>query len=78
LKEDEGKAIEWHDDPYFSQIEAFVEDVQVHASDGQVSEKVGERASLSSFEDAVKTYEFTWAIREASERKQTRTDGRNS
>ena len=48
---------EWDDDPYYDQIEAFVNDVQ------ERQEKV-----LSPFDDAFKTYEFTWSIRLASER----------
>ena len=45
------------DDPYRDQIEAFVDDVM-----GKKNERV-----LSSFEDAIQTYEFTWGIKEASE-----------
>jgi hypothetical protein len=56
---------EWDDDPYFSQIEAFVGDV-----DGRSRRRV-----LSSLEDAVETYAFTWAIREAAERDTKRADG---
>ena len=51
---------EWDDDPYLSEIEAFIEDVEGHDGRGKV---------LSSFEDAVRTYELTWAIREASEQR---------
>jgi len=50
---------EWDDDPYRDQIEAFVADVE-----GKKNGRV-----LSTFEDAVQTYEFTWGIREASERR---------
>jgi hypothetical protein len=55
---------ELDDDPYFSQIEAFVGDVE-----GPTRGRV-----LSSFEDAVETYAFTWAIREAAERDTKRAD----
>jgi len=48
---------EWDDDPYLDQIEAFVSDVEMGKK----------RRVLSTFEDAVKTYEFTWGIRETSE-----------
>jgi hypothetical protein len=48
---------EWDDDPYLDQIEVFVADVEIGNN----------RRVLSTFEDAVKTYEFTWGIREASE-----------
>jgi hypothetical protein len=51
---------EWDDDdPYFAEIEAFVVDVEGGKNGGRV---------LCSFEDAVKTYAFTWAIRDASEK----------
>lgn len=50
---------EWEDDPYFAQIQAFVSDVE-----GGNTQRV-----LSKFEDALQTYEFTWAIRTASENK---------
>lgn len=50
---------EWEDDPYFDQIQAFVSDVE----SGET------QRVLSTFEDAVQTYEFTWAIRTASERE---------
>jgi len=48
---------EWEDDPYFDQIQAFVSDVE-----SGMAQRV-----LSTFEDALQTYEFTWAIRTASE-----------
>ena len=54
---DEEVMYEWDDDPYLDQIEAFVADVEM-GKNGRV---------LSTFEDAVKTYEFTWRIRRASE-----------
>jgi hypothetical protein len=56
---DEEVKYEWDDDPYSHQIEAFVADVE--------GEKKGR--VLSTFEDAVQTYEFTWGIRQASERR---------
>jgi hypothetical protein len=49
---------EWEDDPYLGQIEAFVSDVE-H----------GTKRVLSTFEDAIHTYDLTWGIREASEKK---------
>jgi hypothetical protein len=58
----------WADDPYFSEIKAFVADVEG---------KKGPRQVLSSFADAVKTYEFTWAIRDRSEGKPLEQNGAN-
>ena len=57
--DDDEVLYEWEDDPYFDEIQAFVLDVE-----GGTSKRV-----LSTFEDAVQTYEFTWAIRTASERE---------
>jgi hypothetical protein len=54
---DEESMIEMNDDPYSGQLEAFIADAEA-APRGRV---------LSTFEDAFKTYEFTWAIKEASE-----------
>jgi len=59
-EDDKEIVFEWDDDPYLDQIEAFVADVQ----NGMKGKRV-----LSTFEDAVQTYEFTWAIREASEKR---------
>ncbi|KAJ8487223.1 hypothetical protein ONZ45_g14414 [Pleurotus djamor] len=50
------------DDPFFSEISNLidiVEDIEEESDAGQI---------LSSYEDACRTYELTWAIREASER----------
>ena len=49
----------WDDDPYRDQIESFVADVE-NKKNGRV---------LSTFEDAVQTYELTWGIRHGSERR---------
>lgn len=48
------------DDPFFSEVSNFIDCV----------EGGPEPYILSSFEDATKTYEFTWAIRLASEASQ--------
>jgi hypothetical protein len=58
---DEEIVYEWDDDPYLGQIEAFVSDVGY-----------GTKRVLSTFEDAIQTYEFTWGIREASEKRWNR------
>ncbi|KDQ60764.1 hypothetical protein JAAARDRAFT_55502 [Jaapia argillacea MUCL 33604] len=50
------------DDPFFSEISHFIdiiEDIEEEPESSQI---------LSSYDDAVRTYELTWAIREASER----------
>jgi len=47
------------DDPFFSEVSNLI-DVIEHGE--------GTSEILSTYEDACKTYEFTWAIREASER----------
>lgn len=47
------------DDPFHSEFAALV------SREGE--EKSSKDAILSSYEDAYKTYEFTWRIREASE-----------
>jgi predicted dehydrogenase len=57
---DDEQVYEGEDDPYLNQIEAFVEDVE---QGGEI------HRILSTFQDAVKTYEFTWRIKDASERK---------
>ncbi|KAI5479584.1 NAD dependent oxidoreductase [Pseudohyphozyma bogoriensis] len=53
------------DDPYFSQMSAFIDSCDPSAS--AVADD-DELEILSSFDDSVKTYALTWAIREASER----------
>ncbi|KZW01227.1 hypothetical protein EXIGLDRAFT_745214 [Exidia glandulosa HHB12029] len=47
------------DDPFYSEVDAFVDAVESGSSQG----------ILSSFKDACGTYELTWDIRTASERK---------
>ena len=50
------------DDPFFSEVSNLIdviEDIEEDPEEGGLI--------LSSFEDACKTYEFTWAIRRASE-----------
>jgi len=49
------------DDPFFSEVSNLIdviEDIEEDPDAGQI---------LSSYEDAVRTYQFTWAIRKASE-----------
>lgn len=48
-----------NDDPFFSEISNLIDVIE----DGPESAEI-----LSTFQDACKTYEFTWAIREASEK----------
>ncbi|KAF7440449.1 hypothetical protein PC9H_000794 [Pleurotus ostreatus] len=50
------------DDPFFSEISNFIDIIEDIEEDPEASQ------ILSSFEDACRTYELTWAIREASER----------
>jgi len=50
------------DDPFFSEASNFIDVVE---QKNYASEEVN---ILSSYEDACKTYEFTWAIRNASEK----------
>lgn len=51
------------DDPFFTEVSEFVDTIEgVKLADGIEPE------ILSTFEDAVRTYELTWAIRSASER----------
>jgi len=50
------------DDPFFSEVSNFIDAVEDVEDDAEVGK------ILSSYEDACKTYEFTWAIREAAER----------
>lgn len=49
------------DDPFFSEISNFIESIE------QSSDEEEEAQILSSYEDAARTYELTWAIRKASE-----------
>jgi len=53
------------DDPYFGEFSTFIEAV----------ESTDTTMILSSFEDAVKTYDLTWRIREASEASTRETHG---
>jgi len=46
-----------HDDPFYSEISAMVDAVEGNA----------DSSLLSTFEDALKTYQLTWAIRRAGE-----------
>ncbi|KAF8654161.1 hypothetical protein AX16_003690 [Volvariella volvacea WC 439] len=50
------------DDPFFSEISNLIDIVE------DIEEDPDAAQILSSYEDAVKTYELTWAIREASEK----------
>ncbi|PSR72070.1 hypothetical protein PHLCEN_2v12051 [Hermanssonia centrifuga] len=49
------------DDPFYTEMSTFIDVVENNTSGQQ--DKI-----LSSYEDAVKTYEFTWQIRRASEK----------
>lgn len=59
-----------NDDPFFNEISAFGDEIMA-ANDSAVHEE-GEAEILSSFSDAAKSYELTWAIREACERNSIR------
>jgi len=50
------------DDPFFSEISNLIDIIE------DIEEDPDAAQILSSYEDACKTYELTWAIREASER----------
>ena len=49
------------DDPFFSEVSNWIDVIE------DIEEDTEQGLILSSFEDAVRTYEFTWAIRRASE-----------
>lgn len=58
------------DDPYFSEISAFVDMIDSGAATtgpGAIR-PFDESSILSSYEDAFKTFKFTWEIRMAGER----------
>ncbi|KIJ22963.1 hypothetical protein M422DRAFT_196495 [Sphaerobolus stellatus SS14] len=57
IKEEETYKFE-EDDPFFSEISTFVDAIEARAPKHNI---------LSSYEDALRTYEFTWQIREASD-----------
>ncbi|EKM82733.1 hypothetical protein AGABI1DRAFT_82474 [Agaricus bisporus var. burnettii JB137-S8] len=50
------------DDPFFSEVSHLIDVIEDIEEDPEAAQ------ILSSYEDAVRTYEFTWAIRSASER----------
>ncbi|KAF9453196.1 hypothetical protein P691DRAFT_695150 [Macrolepiota fuliginosa MF-IS2] len=50
------------DDPFFSEVSNLIDIIEDIEEDPEAAQ------ILSNYEDAVKTYEFTWAIRLASER----------
>ncbi|KIP09608.1 hypothetical protein PHLGIDRAFT_28960 [Phlebiopsis gigantea 11061_1 CR5-6] len=50
------------DDPFFSEVSVFIDNIE------DIEENPDTAQILSSFEDGVKTYQLTWAIREAGER----------
>ena len=52
-----------NDDPFYSEVSNFVDTIEGYVSPEGVKPEI-----LSSYEDAVRTYEFTWAVRSASER----------
>ena len=58
------------DDPFFSEVSNWIDVIEDIEEDPE-SSKI-----LSTFDDAVKTYEFTWAIRRASEMDRKNKDGR--
>lgn len=60
------------DDPFFSEISNWIDIVEDIEEDPEAAQ------ILSSYEDACKTYEFTWAIREASERSRAESLARKT
>lgn len=58
------------DDPFFSEVSNWIDVIEDIEEDPE-SAKI-----LSPFDDAVKTYEFTWAIRRASEMDRKTKEGR--
>ncbi len=56
------------DDPFFSEVSNWIDVIEDIEEDPEAAN------ILSSFEDAVKTYEFTWAIRRASEKSIKKKD----
>jgi len=59
---DEERVVEFpDDDPFFSEVSNLIDLVEEQPEHGTI---------LSSYEDACKTYQLTWAIRLASERSQ--------
>lgn len=50
------------DDPFFSEVSVLIDNIEDIEEDPETA------TILSSFEDACKTYELTWAIRQSSER----------
>ncbi|KAF8163246.1 putative oxidoreductase C terminal-domain-containing protein [Crassisporium funariophilum] len=50
------------DDPFFSEVSNLIDIIE------DIEEEPEAAQILSSYDDAVRTYEFTWAIRKASER----------
>lgn len=63
-----------HDDPFYTEFAVLLNSIKgrkgLHINgDGANCDDVAETASvLSSYEDACKTYELTWRIRDASEK----------
>jgi len=55
------------DDPFFSEVSNLIDVIEDIEEDPEAAQ------ILSSYEDAVRTYEFTWAIRRASERSRDQT-----
>lgn len=55
---DKEQVFRYDDDPFYSEVDALIDNI----------ERPGSVPILSSFKDAAKTYEFTWAIRRASEK----------
>ncbi|TFK29880.1 hypothetical protein FA15DRAFT_184936 [Coprinopsis marcescibilis] len=56
------------DDPFFSEISVFIDNIE--AKDNADFEDLH---ILSSYEDAARSYELTWAIRNASEKNDTKS-----
>ncbi|GAA6063897.1 hypothetical protein JCM10212_002429 [Sporobolomyces blumeae] len=60
------------DDPYESELKVFIDAAEAHQSTDQAIAEDEDSQILSTYEDACKTYAFSWAIRHASELSQTK------
>ncbi|KAF5315978.1 hypothetical protein D9611_004639 [Ephemerocybe angulata] len=60
------------DDPFFSEISHFIDTIE------NVQDEDNQPQILSSFDDAARTYELTWAIRHAAERSRAETLARQN
>ena len=57
------------DDPFFSEVSVLIDNIEDIEEDPETAQ------ILCTYEDACKSYELTWAIREASERSRAARTG---